>query len=224
MLPQLIRRWPARRPLSVLDVGCGNARFAPFLRRSGRPFTYFGVDASSRMLRIARAALGATPLRRRSVTADPIQRCEIQRVDLVGAPSALPRRRFDLIVAFGLLHHIPGETTRLRLMAALRGRLRPDGLLIVTLWQFLTAPRYRGRIVPWSQLPRGRHPIDLSQLEAGDTLLSWGRAPRALRFCHSIDPSEARRLVRGARLRCLETFAADGRSGALNLYLLLQRR
>jgi SAM-dependent methyltransferase len=57
--PILSRRWPRRRPLAVLDAGCGNAIFARFLEdRLRRPFSYLGIDASPELVQEARRSLG----------------------------------------------------------------------------------------------------------------------------------------------------------------------
>ena len=101
--------------ISVLDVGCGNGRFARFLKEHySRSFSYLGVDASARALDKARAQLaGIVPT-------------TLLRHDVVAAEKAqiLPpqaRRPFSLIVVFGLLHHVPGQDRRQALLAELAG-------------------------------------------------------------------------------------------------------
>ena len=51
------------RPIrSVLDLGCGNGRFALFLAQSqASAFRYIGIDNSARLLAAARTSLGAQP-------------------------------------------------------------------------------------------------------------------------------------------------------------------
>jgi hypothetical protein len=44
-----------------------------------------------------------------------------------------------------------------------------------------------------------------------------------MRYCHHADPAEADRLTAGLQAEIVETFSADGRGGALNLYRILRR-
>lgn len=102
----------------LLDVGCGNGRFARFLVARGLACRWVGVDASFELLaratgtRIAGDAL-ALPLR--------------------------PDARFAAIVVFGLLHHLEGDRPR-SLLAECGARLARGGVLAVTFWDFAAAP------------------------------------------------------------------------------------
>ncbi|MBW2418992.1 MAG: class I SAM-dependent methyltransferase [Deltaproteobacteria bacterium] len=124
LLPHLAAR---SEPLAVLDVGCGNGRFATFLaeRLHGR-IDYLGIDSSEALLVHAREQNAALPEARFAC------------VDaLCGAlESEALTRPFDLVVLFGLLHHVPGFETRRALLTRLVGGLAPGGLLAVAAWQF----------------------------------------------------------------------------------------
>jgi hypothetical protein len=60
-------------------------------------------------------------------------------------------------------------------------------------------------------------------LESGDFLLSFGDKNGAPRYCHDFDESEFDQLVSATGLRLMDDFEADGRSGDLNRYAVLQR-
>jgi SAM-dependent methyltransferase len=136
----------------------------------------------------------------------------------------VPAGAFDLLVVFGLLHHVPGRETRAKLLTTLARGLGPAGTLIVTFWQFGARERFQKKFRSWESFNRkSRRPIDLTQLEAGDQLLSWGEDPTAQRYCHFISPEEAQLLLSNLKLRCLDAFSADGTTGDLNQYYLLGR-
>jgi SAM-dependent methyltransferase len=224
--------WPGWKPLlsalpvgalRVLDAGCGNGRFAAFLAESRPgPLAYLGLDASEKLLAQASArGLG-----------DGIR---FERRDLLaGDPTAeLPRGPYDLVVLFGVLHHVPAFEARRALLLELASRLAADGLLALTVWRFGTSERFRRRVVSWQHYGEARAaPIDLGELEPGDQLLRWGDLASAtddspVRYCHYADDAEIDRLVgaltRDGQLREASRYRADGQSGDLNEYLMLRR-
>jgi SAM-dependent methyltransferase len=272
----------ARPVLSVLDVGCGNGRFAAFLAEHSREtIHYVGVDASQLLL--DRAAKRARPLARAEfVCCDLVDDSAAGVLDSLGRtdprdlrdplePLAANHRRpddqsgghsddqsdhqpgdrphdetdgqpdgqsdarpgFDLVVAFGLLHHVPGFETRARLLAALADCTAPKGIFAVTLWRFGEKslwPRFEGRVVSWGDYNRRTadptEAIDLSQLEAGDYLLRWGDSDGdgPLRYCHYTDDAERDALLSRLPLEVIDHYTEDGRSKDLNEYLILQPR
>ncbi len=190
-------------PLSVLDVGCGNGRFGLFLREhlSG-PLTYTGLDNNPALLEAARHALA--PQDAMSIT--------LKTYDLLSDP--LPHNTFDLVVLFGVLHHIPGQATRERFMRDLAACVAPQGLLAVAAWCFYEYPRFRERIVAW--------PDDIT-VEAHDYLLDWRRGEHAIRYCHYVDEAEHTALMQVTGLTPLETYRADGFTGDVNRYSVLRK-
>ncbi len=201
--------------LSVLDVGCGNGRFAHFLAdRRSAPLRYLGVDASPALLAIAHEETRGLNL----------AALDLQRLDVLdGQPGEhLPAGPFDLVVGFGLLHHIPGFATRRAVVRALLERLAPSGLVAVTAWRFGDSPRFAKRRVSWDSYNRdAAQPIDQSQLEDGDHLLAFGEPATSPRYCHHSSDEELQRLVTALPGRLVECFDADGREGDLNRYLVL---
>ncbi len=210
LLPH-VRALAPGRALSVLDVGCGNGRFGVFLAgklaRSGtRPapsLRYHGLDFDPALLEKARQALSGLP------QVEP----RLERRDIVEHPP--DSGRYDLVVLFGLLHHVPGFRRRAALLRALAGRLAPGGVLAFACWRFYEYARFRARVVPWPEDLAGR-------VESGDYLLDWRRGARALRYCHYVDDAEHAALVAATGLPEVETYRADGRSGDANRYSILR--
>jgi tRNA (uracil-5-)-methyltransferase TRM9 len=195
-------------------VGCGNGRFAAYLAERGLAFRCLGIDASAPLLEHARARLL------------PPGSATWRHVDFLdeSLDASLPARRFALIALFGVLHHVPGRERRLALLRALAGRLRPDGLLALTAWQFEAFRRFRDRLLSWEAFnDRALEPIDLAQIERGDYLLPWGRG-RGVRFCHFADDVEMEGLLQEAGLESVDRYRDDGRSRDLNRYFVVRAR
>ena len=199
--------------LRVLDVGCGNGRFAAFLAdrlgSGANDIRYDGIDSSEPLLARAREL------------ALPFASVELHRGDVVTDPECLPASRFSLVVLFGVLHHVPGAAVRRQLLQTLAKRLAPGGLLALTSWQFETFARFRDKLVPFEDYNRtATEPIDISQLERGDHLLPWGDTGRPVRYCHFTDESDTEELLNHAGFETVASYASDGRNGSLNRYLI----
>lgn len=190
-------------PLSVLDVGCGNGRFAVFLAEHAADMVrYEGLDNSPELLAYAQQALqGVNQL---SAT--------LRHYDLM--VDALPDASYDLVVLFGVLHHIPGAQQRQDFLHRLAQRVAAGGILCFASWRFYEDERLRERIVPWE--------ADW-QVEAHDYLLDWRRGERALRYCHYVDDAEQQALIHATGLEHLQTYRADGADDRLNCYSVLRR-
>ena len=211
------------RRLSVLDVGCGNARLATFLSQAGYALRYVGVDANKALLDAGRERL------------DPELQPEVDLLELdflaTSSPGeALPSGPFDFIALFGVLHHVPGRDWRQALMRALAERLAPTGLLAVAAWQFGGRERFARRTVEWNQVgPILGEPLDSARLEVGDVLLRFGSDPDLPpRYCHQVSDAEfegmANDLVAaGIATESVADFRADGAEGDLNRYGLFRR-
>lgn len=184
---------------SVLDVGCGNGRFARFLREQELRFSYTGVDFSA-------------PLLNEAQQYGQCYQRDLSKADLDGLGE------FDLIVALSTVQHIPGRAMRECLMRRMRDHLRPGGAIILANWQFLEAPRQRRKIQPWSMAG-----IAAEAVEEGDYLLSWDRGGHGLRYVTLIDAAATQRLAEAGGLHIVEQFRSDGREGDLNLYTVLAR-
>ena len=182
----------------VLDVGCGEGRFLRFLRAQGVDVDYTGVDFAPALL-----ALG-------NASGRLVQR------DLSRPGALADLGRFDLVVCFSTLQHIPGRANRARLVAGMGACLSPGAHLALANWQFVDSERQRRKIQPWSAAG-----IETSEVEAGDYLLSWQRGGRGLRYVALVDGDETQRLAAEAGLRVVAQFRSDGREGNLNLYTIL---
>jgi tRNA (uracil-5-)-methyltransferase TRM9 len=199
--------------LSVLDIGCGNGRLARFIQRHAqRPFRYLGVDASPALVNFARAETGG------------IAGAACAVLDFVEHPleTLIADRTFTLIVAFGVLHHIPAHRGRREFLEQLCCRVAPGGALACSIWRAQCPEQGGQQALSWEEYNRGAgEPVELAQLERGDNLVA--RRSSVARYCHFVDDDETARLFDALPLAPLATFTADGPSGTLNSYVLLRR-
>lgn len=185
----------------VLDVGCGNGRFGLFMAEHFANIQYTGVDNSPALLNFAQESLS-----------DKISKLTLQEQDIV--QQLLPSGEFDLVVLFGVIHHIPGYANRQAFIQQLAERVAPNGYLVFASWRFYEQARFRGRIVAWA---------DDFQVEENDYLLDWRQGTTALRYCHYVDDAEQTAIIQAISLNEIITFRADGKTQDLNCYSLLQR-
>lgn len=196
------------RPLRVLDLGCGNGRFALFLEhnsrlRQNRPFHYHGIDQSRELVEAAVSACGSRDHIRFQVD-------DIENRDLNEATH-------DLVTLFGVLHHLPGFDSRRRTLERAVSAVARGGLLALTCWQFADDPRFESRRLDWAS----EAGVDPVELEPGDHLLRWGQAESgARRYCHHTDEPELDRLACGLQLAEVARYRSDGPGGRQNLYWL----
>jgi len=223
---------------SVLDLGCGNGELAAELQRRGHPGPYVGLDSSEPLLELARRQ--AIPPNWRFVQADltadgwPMQPLEGLAAQLratgmalvQGSPSAesegpgsgraaqLGRPgTFQQVFAFAVLHHIPGDELRTRLLRQVHDLMAPGGRLALSVWNFLASPRLRRRILPWREAGLAE-----GELDPGDYLLDWRHGGRGLRYVHHFTEPELAELAAASGFGMAASYLADGESGVLGRY------
>lgn len=202
---------PPARPLRVLDAGCGNGRFAAVLNTLGVPVTYTGVDANPRLLELAHdLALDLDHVTATFVQADLADTGWQQLLDS-------PSPTFDAIVCLATLQHMPGRELRTRIVRSLAGVLDSAGRLAISAWQFLTSPRLSARRLDWTEVD-----VDEHEVEHGDALLPWKQDVYAIRYVHQIGLEEMHDLAADAGLTVRHTYFADGKTGDMNLYAIME--
>lgn len=201
------------QPIRVLDLGCGNGRFLTFLDQhiGSSKFEYTGCDSAEGLLARAQARANL-----HQGGAEFIQ-LDIVEALLENQLASRFSQSFHWIVAFGVLHHVPGASMRRQFFGALHQLLHPSGTAAVAAWQFQHSPRLLQRALKPELLG-----IDTQDLEPNDYLLDWHRGANAARYCHLTTQSELYDLAAGAGFTVADEFDADGHEGILNKYMLLK--
>lgn len=198
-------------PGALLDVACGNLRFERFLdgRFGAGSFDCTCLDSC------AGFAEGASGIR--------FVECDVIAALMAGEglPGIEPGS-FDCAVSFGFMHHVPTSALREALVRALVGSVRPGGVAALSFWRFADDAKLAAKARETTA--RALNELGL-ELEDGDYLLGWNDVPGAWRYCHSFSGAEVDALVRAVSglAEPAGLFEADGRTGALNAYLVLRR-
>jgi SAM-dependent methyltransferase len=124
---------------SILEIGCGQGTGAKIIYDLFRPERYVGVDLDPRMVQRARQKAGELPNA-------SFQQGDVANLDFDSGS-------FDLVVDFGIVHHVPNWRDAL---AEVQRVLRPDGEFLfedlsVETWE-------RGIGIPFKRL--ADHPYD----------------------------------------------------------------
>ena len=215
-MPQL----SAGEKLSVLDVGCGNLRFARFLCDEVGivPAKYFAVD-------------NCKPLVESGEVGTHISELIFIELDVIKSlldntlSSRLTVPACDLVVAFGFLHHVPGAQKRIQLLRTLLEKTKPGRFVCISFWQFMNSQKLAAKAQKTTA--QGLHAlgIDASELEEHDYLIGWQDKANTWRYCHHFSQEELDELLGslGSDVHVCAQFSADGKDNNLNRYVILQR-
>lgn len=234
--------------LRVLDVACGNLRFEGFLARElpGVACECFAVDSCEALagstLPDAAAWKQAVRFRQLDVLACLAEAgdrsgaadCGSKHVEKAPRALSLVHRLTaafavppcDAAVCFGFMHHVPVPEWREALLRALVECVRPGGIVCISFWRFLDHPplarkadEVTARAAEDAQLARL-----VGAFDPGDRLLGWQDRQDSFRYCHHFSGAEIDALAASVagRAHPIARFRADGRSGDLNDYLVLQ--
>jgi tRNA (uracil-5-)-methyltransferase TRM9 len=197
--------------IKVLDLGCGNGRFANFLEARKEvikaDFEYLGLD-------FAPDKIGEMKLPNWA---------KIQKMDLIEKGLEV-QEKFDLVLAFGLFHHIPSQSLRQRLFEQIAKVMKQESLFIFTTWQYLDLLRLQKRVIDlnttYGQQVLDKFGIDKDELEEGDNILDWVKKVHTFRYAHYFELEEIKNYLDKARLNFIRDFRCDDRDGKRNRYYI----
>lgn len=186
----------AKPQMRVLDIGCGNGRLYPLLKKRGANYT--GVDNSEGLLKEARAL-----------------HPEARFVECDATALPFPSDSFNLAYSLAALHHMPGLKLRHKFIQEAARVLKPESIFIFTVWDLWTMGRLPALIFSFVT-------HFFSDLDAKDLFLDLGRAKHK-RYLHAFTKSELRKLLEknGFTVESLNTVAR--KSGARNIVVVAKK-
>ena len=194
---------PAGAVLNLLELGCGNGKLAREIAARGFHGDYVGVDLTPHFLQTAGESLEGR-------SGFMFLQSDLSEPDW---DHPLPHRAYDAILAFAVLHHLPGETIRRKVLERARALISPGGRFYLSAWQPLNSQRLRSRLQPWKAIGLAE-----GQVDPGDILIDWRQGGEGLRYVHVYSQSELERLAATAGYEVEETFYSDGEGGRLGIY------
>lgn len=186
----------------VLDLGCGNGRFFEILRT--KKVDYIGADFSEKLIEIAK---------RRYPEA------KFQQANALNLP--FPPIFFDKIYAVSVLQHIPSKEFQLQFLKEAKRILKPEGLLILRVWDLWRRKKGRKLIFKYTLLKL----IGKSKLDFKDIFLPWKNSRGQIlikRYLHCFTKKEVENLVKKTGLKIKESWywGKDPRS---SIYLIAEK-
>ncbi len=166
----------------IIDLGCGNGRFAAFLDTKKITCDYLGIDNNSKFLQIAKK----TYPKRHFIEGDQLS-------------MPVEDNSVDTLLNIRAFHHIPSKNLRRVSLLEMRRTLKKDGILIISVWN-LWQKKY------WKQLAAAilRSIFTLGTYEYNDTFIPWKGKDK--RYYHAFTKSELKKSIEKADFTILKLF------------------
>ncbi|MGC9365711.1 MAG: class I SAM-dependent methyltransferase [bacterium] len=207
-----------RQKICILDLGCGNGRLINFLQSNlisqKIDFYYLGIDQSIELLNIAQDNF------------KQFGNIEFKNMSLMnGNLSSSIHKKFNLIFMIAVLHHLPGENNRFRVLSEAVKLLQDKGYLVISLWKFAECAQQKKKILEINQWSKFTD-IRPEQLQQNDYFLSWQNIEN-IRYCHYFNDQETKNIkiyLNNHGLKLTEQFRSDGKTKNLNEYLIFRKK
>jgi ubiquinone/menaquinone biosynthesis C-methylase UbiE len=185
-----------KKPLNILEFGCGSGRFASYLQQqyTGK-YSYVGVDISQELLSYAKKDVA----KRKFI-------CE----DICEFVARQKQEKFDLIVGTSSFQHISTYRERLFLMKHFYKLLKYDGIVMMTNWSF--SKRFLQK--HWKEVlkARGKYTITLGKSSPRDILVPRTNQGNTFhRYYHLFSLKELKKLMKFSGLTIEKLIYLDDR-------------
>ena len=183
----------------ILDAGCGNGRLLKAF--AGKGIEYLGVDDSKELINIAREQY-------------PEQRFYQGNILELGKIS---EAEFDFVFCVAVLHHLPGQNLRIVALKQLKNKVKPDGKIIITVWNLWSQKKFQKLILKFLLLKLIRKNI----MDVGDIIFNWKNSQgeqKGKRYYHAFYKKEIKKIIKKAGLK-IEKLYKD----QYNYYIIIKR-
>jgi len=199
--------WEELRPLAqhtipgekILDLGCGNGRLLQIFK--GMNIEYFGVDSSEKLIKIAK---------------EKYPKKKFQVADALNLP--FPGNFFDKIYSIAVLHHIPSTEFRFQFLKEARRVLKPEGLLILTVWNLWQRQNWKLLLKFNLSKLSGK-----SKLDFNDVFVTWRKTIK--RYIHCFTLKELSSFTEKIGFQIKDSGYLDrGKTKKANIYLIVEKQ
>lgn len=164
----------------ILDLGCGNGRLLEIFK--GKSIDYIGVDNSEKLIEIAKKNHPNS---------------KFQVADALILP--FPNNYFDKVYSIAVLHYIPSEEFRIRFVKEAKRVLKPNGLLLLTVWDLWRRFDSLKLIIKFAIFKIFRQ----TELDLKDIFVPWQKTID--RYIHCFTKNELKKLVKKSGLKTKES-------------------
>lgn len=193
-----------REKEKILDWGCGNGRFYEILKAND----YYGIDISKNMIAIARQKYPEANF-------------------TISSPLVIPYpdNFFDKIISLAVFHHLPSKKLRIQFLKEAQRTLKPNGLLILTVWNI----SFKQLIISknWKRLKLrlkffflkliGKNPLDFN-----DIFIPWNN--KCQRYIHCFSLKELENICRKIDFKIIEKGTIKEGQKESNFFIILSKR
>ncbi|MBQ9058820.1 MAG: class I SAM-dependent methyltransferase [Atopobiaceae bacterium] len=224
---QSLRADKKHESLHILDIACGNLRFERFLveRRAQLttqpPIEVCAVDNCANLV-------AEHPVLDQQQVKLHFEQLDV--AELLLDEGQLNRQltqrdcpAYDVAVSFAFMHHLPLLSQRRELIASMLSMVQELGLVVLSFWQFAHDEKLLSKAAEATKKVCSKRAWDF--LGEHDYLLGWQNQDHQYRYCHHFEDSEIDELLnqQSCLTHELARFSADGKSGTLNRYVVLQK-
>ena len=146
----------------ILDLGCGNARFFKFLKENEVNVNYLGVDNNPNFI---------------EKNKENYPKAKFKNLDVITSLNQI-QDTFDVIVVFGVTHHIPSKEYRKMWFEQAIKLVEKGGYIVISFWNFDIKKEDKS------------FKTEFYNKEVSDYFLGWKRDFSEHRYCHRYSEAE----------------------------------
>ncbi len=203
------------KEIKILDLGCGNGRFYEFLSNQlDQKIIYYGLDSDKNLINLAKKRYASEEVN-----------FWLEDIFISDFIKKLHSVKFELIVFFGVIHHLPYDFGK-HFFQKINRLVGQNSLIIFSSWQFINFDSTKKRILknndPLLNKILTKYNIKVDLLDQNDYFLDWNRGQRSIRYCRHYDDKEIQQLCEENNLEIIYSYEADGKEGRVNKYFFIK--